>query len=299
MSDILFFNSACARHPNASLTYAIGPTSFITPLHTAGAVVDGVSLATESNLATIQALHVALVRYGALILHRQELTPERQAEITEQWFGHELVRQYGKRVTYLSNTADQGLTKIGDSGFHLDYQWGPRIYHAILLHALNVSQGGDTLFVRMDRLVDALARDHEALLDDLQYMSTVKHESHTQRCVVLANHPESGRPALIVHLGTKGGRLVRDRPSPGSKMLTAEEQVRITDTLNAVLYRPDLLMRHQWQVGDVVWIDNWGVLHKAANETQWPVEVVGLRRMQRSCTMGLVHQEEQAIVPTS
>lgn len=293
----------CPREENATETLLLpgkqGSHYFVSPLRQAGAVIRGVNLTEPQPSHVIENLFQVLLRTGFLLFPEQNLTPKRQVEITK-WFAPDVVGQNrGKtEYSYLSNDDNQGLTKIGDTGFHADYLWAPTPYMSINLHAINVSKDGDTLIASMARIISRY--EQQWGLDDLLYLTNFRTDS-SETCPFFAVHPFTGALALLSHLGgyPKGGNLRRDRVGAREALrtLSYEEQELLTTRINEIIYHDDVLYRHRWRKGDYLVIDNWGVMHRADPRTQLPVEEVGLRRIQRTCGRGYVTKAAQELFP--
>jgi len=117
------------------------------------------------------------------------------------------------------------------------------------------------------------------MLSDRRSMATAKS--------LVYRHPVTGDETMCFHLGMIAG-FVYDQGTPDERYTTRNEAISLLDELeNAIMARKDSLWYvHDWQPGDFIISDNCAIAHEASVETQYSVDLVGLRVMHRTTTKG-------------
>jgi taurine dioxygenase len=250
-----------------------------------GAEVIGLDLSRPLSDADFARIHRAHLDHHVLVLRELAITPEQQVAFSRR-FGPLQVHVLNQfqlaghpEVLVISNIKEGGKPiGLGDAGayWHSDLSYMPRPSLGSMLHAQELpSEGGDTLFANQHRAWDALPSalrnairgrraEHWYLCKyaELQKRNPWRPDL-TQAQIdavppvaqpIVRTHPETGRQALFVseHFTTR----VLDVPEDESRALLAE--------LFALSTRPEVVYRHAWQAGDMVFWDNRSLMHLAA-----------------------------------
>ncbi|MEM7221685.1 MAG: TauD/TfdA family dioxygenase [Pseudomonadota bacterium] len=255
----------------------------IEPLHPDfGASITGVDLAVPLTSDLLAQVRQAIDDYSFLCFPGQCLDDESHLAFTWQLGEPEVDHvKFGRDgvVSYLSTIGnieedgtqrgnDHAMTKYftGNNVWHSDSSFRPVPTFVTITHAYEVpDEGGATQFVSAraayGRLSEELAREIDPL--------TVVHDyvySRSKIAPVKASHAASLPPVPQ--------KLVRENPGNGAKNYyvgshaktvigwSDQESRALLDDLLAHATRPEDVLSHQWQVGDLVIWDNRCLLHR-------------------------------------
>ncbi|MEO5689048.1 MAG: TauD/TfdA family dioxygenase [Burkholderiaceae bacterium] len=250
-----------------------------------GAEVIGLDLSRPLAEADFQRIHRAHLDHHVLVFRELAITPDQQVAFSRR-FGPLQIHVLNQfqlaghpEVLVISNIKEGGKPiGLGDAGayWHSDLSYLPRPSLGSMLHAQELpSEGGDTLFANQHRAWDALP---QALRNSIEgrraehwylckYAELQKRNPWrpdlTQAQVdavppvaqpIVRTHPETGRKGLFVseHFTTR----VLDVPEDESRALL--------DELFTLSTQPEVVYRHAWQPGDMVFWDNRSLMHLAA-----------------------------------
>lgn len=242
-----------------------------------GAEVSGIEIASASD-NQIADIRAALVEHKVLVLHDQHIDDaehiafaRRLGEVTT---GHP-VWDSGD-VPDEVYSLDSTLDGFADT-WHTDVTFMARPPAASILRPLILpSLGGDTNWADGEAAYASLSSPLQRLADELfalhdgtrEFGYYLRHRRGGQgnewdgsrvtdlepvRHPVVRVHPESGRKTLFVNPGfTSHIEGVSDAESRG-----------LLDAFYAHITKPEHIVRHRWQLGDVVLWDNRSTLHYA------------------------------------
>lgn len=246
-----------------------------------GVEVQDIDLAEPLTDNVFQELDAALNRYSLLLFRQQNLTPEQQKAFGRRWgeLEHHVLQQYTlsghPEVFVLTNKKKDGKPAgAHKSGWHwhIDNTYMPRASLGSLLYAIEVPpEGGDTLFTSLTTAYDRLSDEMKARVENLKAV-------HSYKYVYANKYPD--RPPLTEEQKAQVPDLVhpvvRTHPETGRKVLYVSEQIikefvglsfedsqKLLDDLNAHATQDDLVYRHRWQVGDMMFWDNRATMHFA------------------------------------
>lgn len=250
-----------------------------------GAQVIGLDLSRPVSNADFRRLHRAHLDHHVLVFRDQRITPDQQVTFSRR-FGplqRHVLKQFAlpanPDVLIVSNIVEnQQPIGLGDAGhfWHSDLSYKDKPSMGSFLHAQELPpEGGDTLFANqhlaweglpaaLKKAVSTLRAEHTYLAryEELrarnpwrpaltsEQVAEVKPVEHP----VVRTHPETGRKALFVseHFTT---RIVG---------IPADESQALLDELFTLSTRAELIYRHAWLDGDMVFWDNRSVMHLAA-----------------------------------
>ena len=250
-----------------------------------GAEVIGLDVGAPLDDDDFAAIHRAHLDHHVLVFREQHITPRQQVRFSRR-FGDlqiHVLRQFqlasDPEVLIISNIRENGgPIGLGDAGhfWHSDLSYKAIPSLGSMLHAQELPKtGGDTLFANQhtawDTLPDELKHavkdaraEHSYLAKyaELQKLNPWRPKL-TQAQIdevlpaihpVVRTHPETGKPALFVseHFTT---RIIG---------LPDGESRELLQALFEHSTRQELIYRHQWQPGDMVFWDNRSVTHQAA-----------------------------------
>ncbi|MEK9673403.1 MAG: TauD/TfdA family dioxygenase [Rhodospirillaceae bacterium] len=253
-----------------------------------GAEVVGYDIAKPADDAAIAAFRAALADHCFLLFRDQKMTPAQQVDFSRR-FGeleHHVLNDYVLKelpeIYVLSNVKESDGRPVGRAGagqyWHTDLSYMKVPSFGSLLYAIEIpATGGDTIFSNMYKAYDALSEPLKRLFEG---MRAVHDFAHTQRTYIapagltkpasaeqlaktppveqplVRTHPDTGRKSLYVSPGMMTGIVG----------LMPHESRAIIDLLTEHTTRPEFTYRHQWQVGDLVFWDNWASMHCAVND---------------------------------
>lgn len=249
-----------------------------------GAEVIGLDLTRPLADADFARIHRAHLDHHVLVFRDMAITPAQQVAFSRR-FGplqQHVLSNFAlpghPEVLVISNIKEDGRPiGLGDAGayWHSDLSYLPRPSLGSMLHAQELpAEGGDTLFANQHRAWDTLPA---ALRDAVEGRRAVHwylckyaelqrrnpwRPDLTQAQIdavppvaqpIVRTHPETGRRALFVseHFTTH----VLGVPEDESRALLAELFSHTT--------RDELVYRHRWQPGDMVFWDNRSLMHLA------------------------------------
>jgi len=230
-----------------------------------GAEVSGVALGSEMDGALAGVLRDALDRFGVLVLHDQELSPEGLRDVTAGFgpiFMHQaapgIVHPDGVPEVMILEREPGGRGLFGDEAWHADVTFRRPGGHVTALHARVIPPtGGDTGFASTIAAFRALSPGMQALLRRMagvhSYDGPGRPDTPGQTAIhpMVRRHPAGGQEGLYFN-----SMFV----TRFDGMSEAESRPLI-DFLDRHVSQPEFTMRHRWRVGDIVFWDNRFTLH--------------------------------------
>ena len=266
-------------------THALSTDLAIRPFDApCGAEVIGLDLSRPLSDADFARIHRAHLDHHVLVFREMAITPAQQVAFSRR-FGPLQIHVLNQfqlaghpEILVISNIKEDGKPiGLGDAGayWHSDLSYHPTPSLGSMLHAQELpSEGGDTLFANQHRAWDALPARLKAAVEGRraehwylckyaqlqarnpwrpnltqEQIDSVKPVAHP----IVRTHPETGRKGLFVseHFTTR----ILDLPDDESRALLAELFTHST--------QPELVYRHAWQAGDMVFWDNRSLMHLA------------------------------------
>jgi len=262
------------------------PSFTVTPIKPhIGAEITGIDLTQPVDEATRQALYDTVVEHVAVVIRGQKFTPAQfaaAAELFGELMEDQLKTNLVQEVPMVSildnfevNSKGERAKLPKNATWHTDHTNKERPPKFTFLHALAIpSKGGGTSVVNMNAAYEALPAERQAELAKLQ---TANQRVSSAR-LKLANpdtvaEQERLAEPLMVH------PLVRTHPDRGTKAIwfhqgktesiTGMDPVETQDFLKALLeetIREEFSYTHNWQLGDLLIVDNRTALHKAGSD---------------------------------
>ena len=237
-----------------------------------GAEVSGVALGSEMDGALAGVLRDALDRFGVLVLHDQELSPEGLRDVTAGFgpiFMHQaapgIVHPDGVPEVMILEREPGGRGLFGDEAWHADVTFRRPGGHVTALHARVIPPtGGDTGFASTIAAFRALSPGMQALLRRMagvhSYDGPGRPDTPGQTAIhpMVRRHPAGGQEGLYFN-----SMFV----TRFDGMSEAESRPLI-DYLVRHATRPQFVYRHQWQQDDIILWDNRCTMHIALGDYQ-------------------------------
>ena len=276
----------------------------IKQLEPLGVEIYGADVRTRLPEPVIEALAVEMANRGFVVFkHQTDLTPDALIEASKWWGAHEIHSTHGvhpatpgrnRHIFRCSNDARHGILGVGPQ-WHNDGSFEAASFsHSAYYMARAPEQGGGTHFAHQGAAFDALPAEKQAFWERLVSVNSASSVTHP----VVHTHPVSSRKSVWLHLGMTGAVIER-LPEEGVAIDDLKQAPATTDKFRALnkdemkqLFNDynDLMnesfergygIRYQYDTGDLLYIDNWALAHRASPEAHLPAESQGLRIMDR------------------
>lgn len=303
-----------AEHPHTSPTIPPMDPKRVALLEQAGLTVKqleplgvevyGADVRKGLSEPIIAALEVEMANRGFVVFkHQTDLTADELVEASTMWGGREIHSTHGvhpatpdmnRDIFRCSNDGRQGILGVGPQ-WHNDGSFEAATFsHSAYYMARAPEHGGGTHFAHQGAAFDALPEDKQAYWQRLVSINSTTGVTHP----VVHTHPISGLKSVWLHLGMTGAVIER-LPEEGVSIEELQKQPADTSQLRLLnetemkaLFNDynDLLndsfengygIRYQYDTGDLLYIDNWALAHRASPEAHLPAEQQGLRIMDR------------------
>ena len=279
-----------------------------------GAVVEGVRLNADLGEATLAAIDTALVRHKVLFFRGQDHLDDDGQEAFAARLGdpivHPTVPAAAGTQTILELYSNRGAYA---NSWHTDVTFVAAYPKASILRGVVIPPaGGDTIWANTETAYDDLSEELKSIAGVLRALHTnqfdyadgeVRHRDKTRedleayRAVfsrvvyetehpVVRVHPDSGKPSLL--LGHFFRRFVG---------LTVPESLKLFETLQAYVTRPENTVRWAWRVGDVAIWDNRATQHYAVADYGSQHRVVRRVTLQGDVPVGLDGRRSHQLKP--
>jgi len=267
----------------------------IEPLSDAlGARIHGVDLSAPLSDEIFRAIYEALVSFRVISFPNQSLTPEQHVAFSKR-FGpcdvhsnSQYLLEGHPEILILSNDLKDGKPiGVVDAGveWHSDLSWelDPPL-GSILYNLKNPSTGGNTGFINMGKVYQALDSDLKAEIAGLNGIHCVSKLVNPRVTISenrlnarefyaeqLKKHPPVSHPLVYRHPDTDESILFASpRFTIGIDGMPDEQGQALLDRLFQFVEDPQFQLTYQWSKHDVVMWDNRSVLHCALGGYSYP-----------------------------
>ncbi|MBW4934971.1 TauD/TfdA dioxygenase family protein [Marinobacter sp. F4206] len=269
-----------------------------------GVEVYGADVRSELPKPVIEALEVEMANRGFIVFkHQTDLSPDELINASKWWGAHEIHSTHGvhpatpgrnRHIFRCSNDARYGILGVGPQ-WHNDGSFEAATFsHSAYYMARAPERGGGTHFAHQGAAFDALPEEKQAFWQRLVSVNSASSVTHP----VVHTHPVSGRKSVWLHLGMTGAVLERlpeeglsiedlqKAPATADKfrLLNEAEMKELFNDYNDLMnesFERGYGIRYHYDHGDLLFIDNWAVAHRAAPEAHMPAQEQGLRIMDR------------------
>ncbi|EHK59914.1 TauD/TfdA dioxygenase family protein, partial [Halomonas sp. GFAJ-1] len=276
----------------------------VKPLEPLGIEIYGADVRTRLSKPVIEALEVEMAHRGFIVFkHQTDLSADELVNASKSWGAGEIHSTHGvhpatpgmnRDIFRCSNDNRYGILGVGPQ-WHNDGSFEAATFsHSAYYMARAPEQGGGTHFAHQGAAFDALPEEKQAFWERLVSVNSASGVSHP----VVHTHPISGRKSVWLHLGMTGAVIERfpekDLPidelqqAPAStdqlRLLNEDEMKQLFNDYNDLLnasFEKHYGIRYHYDTGDLLYVDNWALAHRAAPEAHMSAEEQGLRIMDR------------------
>jgi taurine dioxygenase len=233
-----------------------------------GTVVADVDLRVPLAPSDRTRLRTALERSYLLHFPGQELSDAQHEAVVAQ-FGA-VANESGGAVGFVSNYRPDGSLGSGAATFHIDFGFTDQPYEYLSLYGLEIPAGGTvTCFANAVAAAADLPADLGARVESLSARAAVDVASPVREAGVRIDlgrldesYPHAVRPVLWPHRLTGEPILaVWEQQTDALLPLPPDESAALLRELFTHLYRPDHVLVHHWQPGDLLVWDNHALQH--------------------------------------
>lgn len=247
-----------------------------------GAIVTGVDLREPLDAATRQKLNDLVVEHVVLVIRGQDLNPAQQ-QASAEIFG-ELMEDQNRRylvdgfplISVLDNFAKDSTGQVAKAGknatWHTDHTNQERPPKYTILYAMAVpDKGGATSVCNARAAYESLPEDLRAKITPMKTENTLISSARFK----IAN-PDILKEQLAAQKPPQVQPLVRTHPDTGTKAvwfhkgktekiigMTPEDTQDFLQDLTDRCTVPEFVYAHEYQVGDLLILDDRQSLHKA------------------------------------
>ncbi|WFE70916.1 TauD/TfdA family dioxygenase [Halomonas sp. M1] len=275
----------------------------VKPLEPLGIEIYGADVRTRLSDPVIEALEVEMAHRGFIVFkHQTDLSAEELVNASKWWGAGGIHSTHGvhpatpgmnRDIFRCSNDNRYGILGVGPQ-WHNDGSFEAATFSHSAYYMARAPEQGGTHFAHQGAAFDALPEEKQAFWERLVSVNSASGVSHP----VVHTHPISGRKSVWLHLGMTGAVIERfpaeDLPidelqqAPAStdqlRLLNEDEMKQLFNDYNDLLnasFEKHYGIRYHYDTGDLLYVDNWALAHRAAPEAHMSAEEQGLRIMDR------------------
>ena len=269
-----------------------------------GLEIYGADVRSRLPEPVIEALEVEMANRGFIVFkHQAGLSPDELLSASKWWGAHEIHSTHGvhpatpeknRHIFRCSNDSRHGILGVGPQ-WHNDGSFEAATFsHSAYYMARAPEQGGGTHFAHQGAAFEELPTEKQAFWERLVSINSASGVTHP----LVHQHPISGKKSIWLHLGMTGavlerlpeeGRSIDDLKEERAsyeqlRLLNEEEMKTLFNDYNDLLnnsFERGYGIRYQYDTGDLLFIDNWAIAHRASPEAHMPADKQGLRIMDR------------------
>jgi len=269
-----------------------------------GFEIYGADVRTRLPAPVINALEEEMASRGFVVFKGQTGLSATELVDASTWWGaqeihsthgvHPATPDMNRDIFRCSNDHQHGILGVGPQ-WHNDGSFEADTFsHSAYYMARAPEHGGGTHFAHQGAAFDILPQARKEYWQRLVSVNATSGVCHP----LVHTHPISGRQSVWLHLGMTGAVIERlpeediaidqlqKQPATVDqlRLLNKEEMTELFNDYNDLLdasFELGFGIRYQYQTGDLLFIDNWALAHRAAPEAHLPAAQQGLRIMDR------------------
>lgn len=241
-----------------------------------GVEVTEVDLNGSVSEQYVEAMQAAVAKHLVLVIRNQHLDPAQLltavrlfGNLMPQHLSDMLMPEHPEIAVLDSRKAPKGqdgrAVPVGSRAWHTDHTNHAKPPKITALYAVQLpASGGDTSFANMQLAYARLPDADQAKLVGLRTVNKIEDHAYVsdedrqrfggqQLHPLIRTHPETGKQGIYLHPGKT--ERIEGMEKDASRVFV--------DSLLDRTIGPDVIYRHKWRQGDLVFWDNRGVLHRA------------------------------------
>ncbi|HKJ74824.1 MAG TPA: TauD/TfdA family dioxygenase [Alphaproteobacteria bacterium] len=260
----------------------------VLPLHPIfAAELKGADLREPPSPELVRIVNEAMAEYAVLVIRDQKITDEQHIRFTRAFGPLELMPDLGSKQhkggrvlpeMYDASNLDENGEIVGPDSQRASFNKGNELFHSdssyndlptkwsLLMGHTVPPEGGNTEFVDMRAVYDALSDDMKAKIENLMVEHYIWHSRRKGGLTGITPEMEAAMPPVhhpLVRL-SENGRKALYMGGHASHIVgwPIEEGRKFLDELYAFATQSQFIYSHKWQTGDMLIWDNRCTMHR-------------------------------------
>ena len=263
-------------------------TYTLKPVHpVVGAELLGADLREAPSPELVKIVNEAMAKYAVLVIRDQKITDEQHIRFTRAFGSLELMPDLGNKnhkggrvrpEMYDASNLDENGEIVGPDSPRAAFNKGNELFHSdssynnlptkwslLMGHAVP-PEGGDTQFIDMRAVYDALSPEMKAKCDELTVEHYIWHSRRRGGLTGITKEMEEAMPPVhhpLVRLSENGRKALYMGGHASHIVGWPEEEGRaFLEELYQFAIQPQFIYSHKWRVGDLLIWDNRCTMHR-------------------------------------
>ena len=263
-------------------------TYTLKPVHpVVGAELLGADLREAPSPELVRIVNEAMAKYAVLVIRDQKITDEQHIRFTRAFGPLELMPDLGNKnhkggrvrpEMYDASNLDENGEIVGPDSPRAAFNKGNELFHSdssyndlptkwslLMGHAVP-PEGGDTQFIDMRAVYDALSPEMKAKCDELTVEHYIWHSRRRGGLTGITKEMEEAMPPVhhpLVRLSENGRKCLYMGGHASHIVGWPEEEGRaFLEELYQFAIQPQFIYSHKWRVGDLLIWDNRCTMHR-------------------------------------
>ena len=263
-------------------------TYTLKPVHpVVGAELLGADLREAPSPELVTIVNEAMAKYAVLVIRDQKITDEQHIRFTRAFGSLELMPDLGNKnhkggrvrpEMYDASNLDENGEIVGPDSPRAAFNKGNELFHSdssynnlptkwslLMGHAVP-PEGGDTQFIDMRAVYDALSPEMKAKCDELTVEHYIWHSRRRGGLTGITKEMEEAMPPVhhpLVRLSENGRKALYMGGHASHIVGWPEEEGRaFLEELYQFAIQPQFIYSHKWRVGDLLIWDNRCTMHR-------------------------------------
>lgn len=219
----------------------------------------------------IKKLEKLMAKYGFIVFKNQGILDGNElVKASKLWGAKEMHSTHGvhpkapnEHIFRLSNNRNEGILGIGPQ-WHNDGSFERNVFSHVGYHIIKTQKNCGTDFSHQGLAYNILSEKEKK---DWENMTSVNSNSGILHPLI-HKHPLSGMKSIWLHLGMTGAVIKYNPLKKTYRLLNKKELKKLMNRYNEVLNNGfndihPYSMSYEYEEGDMVFIDNWAISHRA------------------------------------
>lgn len=244
-----------------------------------GLAIYGMNFKVHRYVKLVEHLEFLMAKYGFITFKNQGvMSGADQVNASILWGGKRMHSTHGvhpkapnKHIFRLSNNVHEGILGVGPQ-WHNDGSFERAVFSHVGYHIIKPQDMCGTEFSHQG-IAHKMLTEKEKI--EWEYLTSVNSNSGVLHPLI-HKHPISGIKSVWLHLGMTGAVIRCDPWSDSIELLEEDELRQLMKRYNALLNNgynnyQAYSMRYEYEAGDMVFIDNMAIAHRAMKKAHFPV----------------------------